>query len=73
MNLFDLDTPALVLDLDKVEANINEMADATREAGVRLRPHTKTHKIPELARMQLAAWSRRGSTMCSSRTRSTDR
>ena len=55
MNLFDLDTPALVLDLDKVEANINEMADATREAGVRLRPHTKTHKIPELARMQLAA------------------
>lgn len=55
MNLFDLDTPALVIDLDKVEANIAEMAAVTRAAGVRLRPHTKTHKVPELAQMQVAA------------------
>jgi D-serine deaminase-like pyridoxal phosphate-dependent protein len=55
VNVFDLDTPALVLDLDKVEANIAEMAAVTHEAGVRLRPHTKTHKIPELAQMQIAA------------------
>jgi D-serine deaminase-like pyridoxal phosphate-dependent protein len=55
VNLFDLDTPALVFDLDKVEANVVEMAGVARDAGVRLRPHTKTHKIPELARMQVAA------------------
>jgi D-serine deaminase-like pyridoxal phosphate-dependent protein len=55
VNLFDLDTPALVIDLDKVEANVAEMASVTRAAGVRLRPHTKTHKIPEFAHMQLAA------------------
>lgn len=55
MNLFDVDTPALIVDLDKMEANIAEMATATREAGVRLRPHTKTHKIPEFAQMQVAA------------------
>ncbi len=55
MNIFDLDTPALIIDLDKVERNIAEMATVARQAGVRLRPHTKTHKIPELAHMQLAA------------------
>jgi D-serine deaminase-like pyridoxal phosphate-dependent protein len=55
MNLFDLDTPALIVDLDKVEANIAEMAQVTKNAGVRLRPHTKTHKIPEFAQMQIAA------------------
>jgi len=55
MNLFDLDTPALVLDLDKVESNVAAMSDLARRAGVRLRPHTKTHKIPELALLQMAA------------------
>lgn len=55
MNLFDVDTPALIVDLDKMESNIAEMAAATRDAGVRLRPHTKTHKIPEFAHMQVAA------------------
>ena len=55
MNLFDVDTPALIVDLDKKEANIAVMATAAREGGVRLRPHTKTHKIPEFARMQVAA------------------
>lgn len=51
----DLDTPALVFDLDVVEGNITEMAVVARTAGVRLRPHTKTHKSPEIARMQLDA------------------
>jgi D-serine deaminase-like pyridoxal phosphate-dependent protein len=51
----DLDTPALLLDLDVVERNIVEMADVARTAGVRLRPHTKTHKSPEIAQMQLDA------------------
>jgi D-serine deaminase-like pyridoxal phosphate-dependent protein len=55
VNVEDLDTPALVLDLDRVEANIAEMQASTDRAGVRLRPHTKTHKIPEITAMQLAA------------------
>lgn len=55
MNIFDLDTPALVIDLDRVEANVNEMATRTKSAGVRLRPHTKTHKMPEIAQLQLDA------------------
>jgi len=50
-----LDTPALVLDLEKMEANIKEMADIAREAGVKLRPHIKTHKSPYLASLQLEA------------------
>ena len=55
MNVADLETPALVIDLDRVESNITTMATLARDAGVRLRPHTKTHKIPEIARLQLAA------------------
>jgi D-serine deaminase-like pyridoxal phosphate-dependent protein len=51
----DLDTPALLIDLNVLERNIEEMAAVARDAGVRLRPHTKTHKSPEIARMQLAA------------------
>jgi D-serine deaminase-like pyridoxal phosphate-dependent protein len=39
-----LDTPALVLDLDKMEANIKEMADVARDPGVKLRPHIKNDK-----------------------------
>ncbi|MET7330759.1 alanine racemase [Nonomuraea sp. NPDC005650] len=51
----ELDTPALVIDLDAVRANITEMAEAAAKHGVRLQPHIKTHKMPELARMQLDA------------------
>jgi D-serine deaminase-like pyridoxal phosphate-dependent protein len=50
-----LDTPAVVVDLDVVEANIGAMAAALAARGVRLRPHVKTHKNVELARLQLAA------------------
>ena len=52
---YDLDTPSLLIDLDVMERNIAEMAEVARAAGVRLRPHTKTHKSPEIARMQLDA------------------
>jgi len=48
-----LDTPALVLNLGKMEVNLKEMAHIARDAGVKLRPHTKTHKSPELAKVQL--------------------
>ena len=51
----DLDTPALCLDIEAVEANIKRMADLFRDGPVRLRPHAKTHKSPILAQMQLAA------------------
>ena len=51
----DLPTPAVLVDLDVLEKNIARQAGRAREAGVRLRPHAKTHKCPEIARMQLAA------------------
>jgi D-serine deaminase-like pyridoxal phosphate-dependent protein len=51
----ELDTPALLIDLDVLEANLAEMASVAARAGVALRPHTKTHKSPEIARMQVAA------------------
>ncbi len=55
MNIHELDTPALLVDLDKLQANIQDMAALAAQQGVNLRPHTKTHKCPEIARMQLAA------------------
>lgn len=51
----DLPTPALVVDIDKLEANVAQMADFSKQAGVSLRPHAKTHKTPEIARRQIAA------------------
>src|SRR6185312_3079731 len=49
------DTPELVIDLDVVRANVERTAALARDAGVSVRPHTKTHKLPEIARLQLAA------------------
>ena len=49
----DLDTPALLIDLDIMERNLRKLADYSREHDLRVRPHTKTHKIPALARKQL--------------------
>jgi D-serine deaminase-like pyridoxal phosphate-dependent protein len=51
----DLDTPALLVDLPRMERNVQRMAAFAREAGVTLRPHVKTHKIPALAHLQLTA------------------
>jgi len=51
----DLDTPVVLIDLDKTERNIARMAQHASAAGVALRPHGKTHKVPEVARMQLRA------------------
>ncbi len=53
--LEELLTPALVLDLDKAEANIRAMARRVRTMHVALRPHAKAHKSSELARMQVDA------------------
>lgn len=52
---WDVDTPALLLDLDLVERNIAAMARVFEGTPVRLRPHVKTHKSPTLAQMQLEA------------------
>jgi D-serine deaminase-like pyridoxal phosphate-dependent protein len=56
--LGDLSTPAVVVDLDVLERNVSRMAARAREAGVRLRPHAKTHKCPEIGRLQrdAGAW-----------------
>lgn len=51
----ELSTPAVVVDLDVLERNVARMAAAARAAGVRLRPHAKTHKCPDIGRLQLAA------------------
>src|SRR5215468_1600702 len=55
MRKSDIDTPALILDLDLVEHNIAMMAAYFRSRPQKLRPHFKTPKTPEIARRQLAA------------------
>ena len=52
---FELDTPALVVDLDVVDRNIAAMAEFLKGTGTRIRPHMKTHKTPYFAYRQLAA------------------
>ena len=51
----ELDTPALLIDLDKMEANIQTMADYFATVNANLRPHVKTHKTPIIAHKQIAA------------------
>jgi D-serine deaminase-like pyridoxal phosphate-dependent protein len=51
----DLDTPCTIVDLERLERNIAEMAALAQEAQVDLRPHIKTHKTPQIAAMQLDA------------------
>lgn len=53
-DLSSLPTPALLLDLDTVERNIERMAAKAERLGVALRPHLKTHKCAEIAALQLA-------------------
>ncbi|MEO8291729.1 MAG: alanine racemase [Actinomycetota bacterium] len=48
-------TPSLAIDLAVMERNIVAMVSVATNAGVRLRPHTKTHKCPEIARIQVEA------------------
>jgi D-serine deaminase-like pyridoxal phosphate-dependent protein len=50
-----LNTPALIVDLPALERNIAAMAAFAAAAGLRLRPHAKTHKSVEIARLQIAA------------------
>jgi D-serine deaminase-like pyridoxal phosphate-dependent protein len=57
LHIYDLDTPAVVIDLDVLEKNIEDMAAECRKLGITLRGHTKSHKNPEIAKMQIAAGS----------------
>ena len=54
----ELDTPVLVADLDAVERNIARMQRYCDEHGLALRPHVKTHKLPEIAQLQVDAGAR---------------
>jgi D-serine deaminase-like pyridoxal phosphate-dependent protein len=55
MHVSEIDTPALVVDLDILERNVSRVADYAREHNLRLRPHTKTHKSVRLAKRQIAS------------------
>lgn len=57
MRLTDLQTPALLLDRTKMDANIARMNAAVARHGVALRPHLKTAKSAEIARLMTAGWS----------------
>ena len=50
----EIDTPALLLDLDAFEANLDRMAALLAPTGTKLRAHAKTHKSPVIARLQMA-------------------
>ena len=53
MHVSEIETPALVVDLDQMERNLSRAAGYARQHGLRLRPHTKTHKSVRMGRRQL--------------------
>lgn len=54
MHLSEVDTPALLIDLDAFESNLRRMAESLAGSEARLRPHAKTHKCPVIALKQMA-------------------
>ncbi len=50
-----LDTPAVLINMVRLEANIKDMSERAKSAGVKLRPHVKVHECAEIAKMQIAA------------------
>jgi D-serine deaminase-like pyridoxal phosphate-dependent protein len=53
MNIDQIETPALVIEADTLDRNLRTMADYCSSHHLSLRPHTKTHKIPEIAKLQI--------------------
>jgi D-serine deaminase-like pyridoxal phosphate-dependent protein len=53
VKITDLRTPCVLVDHPRVERNIEHMQSAAESGGLRLRPHAKTHKCPDLARVQI--------------------
>ena len=54
---WELDTPALCVDLDKLESNLQTLKTKLASTGLASRPHAKTHKCPAIARLQLSSGS----------------
>jgi D-serine deaminase-like pyridoxal phosphate-dependent protein len=54
VQITDLPTPAVVIDISRLARNIDAMQRAADAAGMRLRPHAKTHKLPSIAKQQIA-------------------
>src|SRR5256714_4687114 len=54
VQLDDVQTPALLLNVDALERNLAKMAKLARDGGKALRPHSKTHKSPVIAKKQIA-------------------
>ncbi len=52
-SIFELDTPALIVDIDIMEKNLHRMQEKADAFNVKLRPHTKTHRTPALAKLQI--------------------
>jgi len=52
-HISELETPSVLVDLDKAEANLQRAQKAADEAGIKLRPHIKTHKLPMFAKRQI--------------------
>src|SRR5262245_7939328 len=55
MRVDDLETPSVLIDLEKMETNIARMQKRCDDLGLKFRPHIKTHKIPDIAKMQMDA------------------
>ena len=55
MRVQELDTPSVVIDMERLERNIGRIQSHSDNHGIRSRPHYKTHKIPAIAHMQIAA------------------
>jgi len=52
-SIYELETPVVLVDVDKAEANLKNAQDAADKAGIKLRPHIKTHKLPRFAKRQV--------------------
>ena len=53
MRIEDLDTPVVIVDLDIMQENLKSLAQYCWQHRLSLRPHTKTHKTPQIAKMQI--------------------
>lgn len=58
MSLSELETPCVLIDLDRVEANLRRAQDEADRLGLNFRPHIKTHKLPRFARRQVELGAR---------------
>lgn len=53
MHVLELETPVVIVDLDVLEQNLHRLSEYANQHGLKIRPHTKTHKIPAIAQMQI--------------------